>query len=134
MKNILSKTQLEDYLEHIKNCILKEGNALSKSIEFINSNSFYEYYKTKTCPNKKTIEENLKIIEDYIPLALQQQSLDIFLSTCKETDSPYVLKSFLESSKIEFLQLINYSKNDKQKWQEIKIICETLRKQHILTK
>lgn len=137
-ENIISKKELLKYLNDIKNCMIQESNTSSDNLLFLNNDSFYEYYKNKVCISEAnnlqtyTISDILNIIENFIPLALKKKSLDVFLATCNEEDSPYILKSFLKSSKIEFLQLINYSKDDEEKWNEVCIICETLRLQYLI--
>lgn len=132
MKIILSKSELENHLNEIKDCIIKEISKTPKNISFLNSDAFYDYYKDKTTKSNISIEATLNIIEDYIPLAIKKNTLDIFLANCKAEDSPYILQSFLHSSKVEFIQLIDYSKNDKEKWNEVCILCESLRLKHLI--
>lgn len=133
MSDVLSKKQLEEYLELMKNALIdseEKGNV--KNIDFISAESFYNHFKNLECNSEYTISDIMNIISDFIPLALKQESLDRFLDSCKMEDRENVLKAFLESSKAEFLQLIDYSKYDNSNWVEVCIIVESLRKQKLL--
>lgn len=128
----LTEKELKKYLEELKSILIEEEKQIPETLEFINSKSFYDYYKCKKV-NNYTIDEIMSLIEDCIPLALQADSLKKFLETCSESENSYKLKSFLDSCKVEFLHLINYSKNDSSKWFEVLVMCESLRKQAIIS-
>lgn len=75
------------------------------NVIFLNSRALYHHLARQTCGGI-TVGEILQKIETCIPLAVTEESFSLFLSVCKEPKAERT-RSFLESSKADFLLLIH---------------------------
>ncbi len=128
MSKQLSQKKLQYYLFLLQQTMIKEEKNLAKTIAFFDTHSFYLYYKDLICENGESIEMILNHIEHCIPLSLSQNSLTIFLEKSTEKNEMYDVALFLQSAKEDFLQVISYTKEDKESFADVFMMCESLRK------
>ena len=81
---------------------------------------------------KENLEEILQKIETCIPLAVTEESFSLFLSVCKEPKAERT-RSFLESSKADFLLLIHQTAENEPQWCALTALCEKLRQRNLRT-
>lgn len=130
MKETISWNELCGYLDSLKETMTDGRNFPPSHVLFFDSRSFYYYFSKCPC-GKETVEEVLIQMENCIPLAITEESLQLFLSACKKEDSPYLAHSFLESSKADFLLLIRHAAKDDGKWHAVMTLCEGLRQKNL---
>jgi hypothetical protein len=126
MKQALSHKKLCGYLNLLRETMTDGRNFPPSHVCFFDSRSFYYYFAKCPCGDE-TVEEILIQMEPCIPLAITEESLQLFLSAYKEEDSPYLAHSFLESSKADFLLLIRHAAKDDGQWHAVMTLCEGLR-------
>ena len=129
MENTISEARLAFSLFSLKETMLNKDMFIPEQLEFLNSKSFYWHFATKPCGGT-TVEEILTSMESCIPLALQEKSLQLFLAACKDDNPSRLRQAFMDSSRGDFLQLIDYTKNDPQKWEEVVFMCQALRQKN----
>lgn len=129
MKQSISRKELCGYLNLLRETMTDGRNFPPAHVLFYDSRSFYYYFSKCLCGNQ-TVEEILIQMEQCIPLAITEDSLQLFLSAYKEEDSAYFSHSFMESSKADFLLLIRHAANDNGKWHAVIALCEGLRQKN----
>lgn len=130
MKQSISRNELCGYLNLLRETMTDGRNFPPSHVRFFDSRSFYYYFSKRPCGDE-TVEEVLIEMENCIPLAITEESLQLFLSAYKKDDCPYLAHSFLESSKADFLLLIRHSAKDDGKWQAVSSLCEGLRQKNL---
>lgn len=130
LNQIISRKALCGYLTLLKETLTDERNAPPAHVRFFDSRSFYCYFAKFPC-GAETVEDVLRRMESCIPLAITEESLQLFLSACKKEASARRTSSFLESSKADFLMLIRHAANDCGKWQAVITLCEGLRQKNL---
>ncbi|MEA5058091.1 hypothetical protein SDC9_148960 [bioreactor metagenome] len=130
MKQSISHKELNGYLDLLRDTMTDGRNFPPAHVLFFDSRSFYYYFAKCPCGNK-TVEEILLQMESCIPLAITEESLQLFLSAYKEKDSNYFAHSFLESSKADFLLLIRHTAEDEGKWHAVINLCDGLRQKNL---
>lgn len=126
LKQSISRKELCGYLNLLRETMTDGRNFPPSHVRFFDSRSFYYYFSKCPCGDE-TVEEVLIQMENCIPLAITEESLQLFLSAYKKEKSPYLAHSFLESSKADFLLLVRHAAKDDGKWQAVMTLCEGLR-------
>lgn len=101
------------------------------NVIFLNARALYLYLAEQPC-REDTVGGILQRIETCIPLAITEESFSLFLSACREPASART-RSFLESSKADFLLLVRQAAADEEQWQALTALCETLRQRNLRT-
>lgn len=123
----LSRKELCGYLSLLRRQIGGKDLFPAPNVIFLNSRSFYHYLAGQVCDtDSQTIGDVLEKIETCIPLAITKESFALFLSACREPKEERT-RSFLESSKADFLMLIHQSAENEEAWQALTDLCERLR-------
>ena len=129
MNQTLSRKDLCGYLSLLRNQIGGQELFPAPNVIFLNSRSLYRHLAKQNC-GENTVGEVLKKIETCIPLAVTEESFSLFLSACREPKAERT-RSFLESSKADFLLLVHQSAKDEQQWAALTTLCEKLRQRNI---
>ncbi|MFV0313608.1 MAG: hypothetical protein ACK5I7_00740 [Anaerotignum sp.] len=130
LKQTISRKELCGYLNLLRKTMTDPKNFPPSHVHFFNSRSFYYYFSKCPC-GSETVEEILLQMESCIPLAITDESLQLFLSAYNEEDSPYLAHSFLESSKADFLLLLRHAADDDGKWRAVIMLCDGLREKNL---
>lgn len=125
----LSRNELCGYLSLLRRQIGGQELFPAPNVIFLNSRALYHHLAKQAC-GKSTIGEILEKIETCIPLAVTEESFSLFLSACKEPKAERT-KTFLESSKADFLLLIHQTAENEQQWHALTALCEKLRQRNI---
>lgn len=128
MHQTLSRKALCGYLSLLRNQIGNQELFPAPNVIFLNSRALYHHLAKQSC-GEDTVGEILKKIETCIPLAITEESFSLFLSACKEPRAERT-RSFLESSKADFLLLIHQSAEDEKQWHALTTLCEKLRQKN----
>lgn len=129
MKQSISRKELCGYLTLLRESMTDGRNFPPSHVRFFDSRSFYYFFSKCPC-GSETVEEVLLQMEDCIPLAITEESLQLFLSAYQKDTSPYLTHSFLESSKADFLLLVRHAAKDDGQWQAVITLCEGLRQKN----
>ena len=129
MNEPISHNTLCGYLSLLRNIVTEESNYPPPHVIFFDNRSFYHYFSGCSC-GQDTVEVILEKMEACIPLAFTTQSIDLFLSACESTETYNRTTSFMESSKADFLLLLNHAANDDECWLCVAQLCENLRQQN----
>ena len=101
------------------------------NVIFLNSRALYHHLAGQACGGA-TVGEILKKIENCIPLAVTEESFSLFLTACREQKAERT-RSFLESSKADFLLLIHQTAKNEEEWRALTALCEKLRQRNLRT-
>ena len=129
MNQTLSRKDLCGYLSLLRKELREKDLFPAPNVIFLNSRALYHYLSRQTC-GSDTIGDILKKIETCIPLAVTEESFSLFLSACREPKTERT-RSFLESSKADFLLMVHQTAKDEQQWQALTALCEKLRQRNI---
>ncbi len=129
MNQTLSRKDLCGYLSLLRGQIGGQELFPAPNVIFLNSRALYHHLAKQTC-GQETIGSILKKIETCIPLAVTDESFSLFLSACQEPKEERT-RTFLESSKADFLLLIHQTAENEQQWQALTALCETLRRRNL---
>lgn len=125
----ISREKLCDNLALLREALTDGRNYPPSHVFFFDNRSIYCHFASCPC-GSTTIGEMLRHMEHCVPLALTEDSLQLFLSACKEEDAKRFSNSFLESSKADFLLLIRHAAQDESKWRAVITLCDGLRLQN----
>lgn len=131
MEQKISESELNSYLEILKDTLQNFDTSSISNVIFINFESFYSYLDNTCLLKGKTISEILSIIEPYIPLSLcvDDESLEIFIQASLSSSDEEIRKledKFYRKAKIEFIDTLRKAKT-KEQWDYIVKICQSLR-------
>ena len=129
MNQPISRKDLCGYLSLLRNQIGGQELFPAPNVIFLNSRALYHHLAKQPCDGD-TIGGILKKIETCIPLAVTEESFSLFLSACREPKTERT-RSFLESSKADFLLLVHQTAKDEQQWRALTALCEKLRQKNI---
>lgn len=129
MNQTLSRKDLCGYLSLLRKQIGGQDLFPAPNVVFMNSRALYHHLAKQDC-GENTVGEVLKKIETCIPLAVTEESFSLFLSACREPRAERT-RTFLESSKADFLLLVHQSAKDEQQWAALTTLCEKLRQRNI---
>lgn len=129
MNQTISRKDLCGYLSLLRNQIGGQELFPAPNVIFLNSRALYHHLAKQPCDGD-TIGGILKKIETCIPLAVTEESFSLFLSACREPKTERT-RSFLESSKADFLLLVHQTAKDEQQWRALTALCEKLRQRNI---
>ena len=128
MNQTISRKDLCGYLSLLRNQIGGQELFPAPNVIFLNSRALYHHLAKQPC-NGDTIGGILQKIETCIPLAVTEESFSLFLSACREPKTERT-RSFLESSKADFLLMIHQTAKDEEQWQALTALCEKLRQRN----
>ena len=129
MTQPISRKDLCGYLSLLRKEIGERELFPAPNVIFMNSRALYHHLAKQPC-NGDTIGGILKKIETCIPLAVTEESFSLFLSACREPKAERT-RTFLESSKADFLLLVHQTAMDEQQWAALTSLCEKLRQRNI---
>lgn len=124
----LSRKDLCGYLTQLRRQIGGQDLFPAPNVVFLNSRALYHHLAGQLC-GQDTVGGILDKIEACIPLAITEESLSLFLSACREPHEERT-RSFLESSKADFLLLVHQSAGNEADWQALIALCEALRQKN----
>lgn len=124
----ISRKDLCGYLSLLRNRIGGQELFPAPNVIFLNSRALYHHLAKQSC-GEDTVGDILQKIETCIPLAVTEESFSLFLSACREPKTERT-RSFLESSKADFLLLIHQSAENEQQWHALTSLCEKLRQKN----
>ncbi|MBM6950265.1 hypothetical protein H9X85_03435 [Anaerotignum lactatifermentans] len=124
MTNNVSSDLLRETLSLLRQALSCWRQQEGKNVIFLNSQAAYETL-SRHCWEGRTLGGILEEIACCIPLALTEESLRQFLSSCENPEE--TLEKFLESSKRDFLLLLLFAGDDPLLWKSIEEQCELLR-------
>ncbi|MDO4530587.1 MAG: hypothetical protein Q4C06_01290 [Bacillota bacterium] len=128
MNQIISRKALCGYLSLLR-CHLENKSLFpAPNVIFLNSRALYHHLAKQPC-GCDTIGGILKKIETCIPLAVTAESFSLFLSACREPREERTLH-FLESSKADFLLLVQQAAQNEAQWTSLTTLCEELRQKN----
>ena len=119
MTESISRKELCGYLSLLRRQLAGQSLFPAPNVIFLNSGGI-------------TVGEILQKIETCIPLAVTEESFSLFLSVCKEPKAERT-RSFLESSKADFLLLIHQTAENEPQWCALTALCEKLRQRNLRT-
>lgn len=134
MEKLLKSEELSEKLELLKTTLQHFDYNNLQNITFFNIYSFYTYLSQITCSHGKkeyTITSLLDEIEQYIPLAITDSSLEIFLSAAQsesETELEKMTQLFSYRCRMDFINLVRSAK-EPEEWHRIVKACQHLRGQ-----
>lgn len=129
MNQTISRKDLCGYLSLLRNALTEQDLFPAPNVIFLGSRALYHHLAKQPCDGD-TIGGILKKIETCIPLAVTEESFSLFLSACREPKTERT-RSFLESSKADFLLLVHQTAKDEQQWRALTELCEKLRQKNI---
>ena len=129
MNHTISRKDLCGYLSLLRNALTEQDLFPAPNVIFLGSRALYHHLAKQPCDGD-TIGGILKKIETCIPLAVTEESFSLFLSACREPKTERT-RSFLESSKADFLLLVHQTAKDEQQWRALTELCEKLRQKNI---
>ena len=127
MTESISRKELCGYLSLLRRQLAGQSLFPAPNVIFLNSRALYHHLARQTCGGI-TVGE----IETCIPLAVTEESFSLFLSVCKEPKAERT-RSFLESSKADFLLLIHQTAENEPQWCALTALCEKLRQRNLRT-
>lgn len=129
MTEAISRKDLCGYLSLLRSQLSGQSLFPAPNVIFLNSRSLYHHLAKQSCGGI-TVGEILKKIETCIPLAVTEESFSLFLSACKEPRTERT-RTFLESSKADFLLLIHQTAENEGQWHALTALCEKLRQRNL---
>ena len=129
MNQTISRKDLCGYLSLLRKQIGGQNFFPAPNVIFLNSRALYHHLAKQPC-NGDTIGGILQKIETCIPLAVTEESFSLFLSACREPKTERT-RSFLESSKADFLLMVHQTAKEEEQWQALTALCEKLRQRNI---
>lgn len=127
MNTISSSSQLSEILQHIKTAITHFEENHSENIIYLNDTAMFQCFSALPCGDS-TIEDCLKQISDYIPLAISDKALELFLFAT-EADLPKnqekYISAFEKQCQLDFIKLIKKS-NNQTDWDHLVNACQKL--------
>ena len=129
MNQTISRKDLCGYLSLLRNTLTEQDLFPAPNVIFLGSRALYHHLAKQPCDGD-TIGGILKKIETCIPLAVTEESFSLFLSACREPKTERT-RSFLESSKADFLLLVHQTAKDEQQWRALTELCEKLRQKNV---
>lgn len=129
MNQTISRKDLCGYLSLLRNALTEQDLFPAPNVIFLGSRTLYHHLAKQPCDGD-TIGGILKKIETCIPLAVTEESFSLFLSACREPKTERT-RSFLESSKADFLLLVHQTAKDEQQWRALTELCEKLRQKNV---
>lgn len=109
--------------------MLNERNTPSSQVLFFDNKSYYSYFAKCPCGDTD-VANTLCAMESCIPLALTEKSLNLFLQAYSEKEAAEITNSFMQSSKADFLMLIQRAAKDQDEWDSVILLCESLRQKN----
>ena len=128
MNQPISRKELCGYLSLLRKTIRKTGLFPAPNVIFLGNRALYHHLAGYPCGNE-TIGSILQKIETCIPLAVTEESFSLFLSACREPKTERT-RSFLESSKADFLLMVHQTAKDEAQWAALTALCEKLRQRN----
>ena len=128
MQQPISRKDLCGYLSLLRKTIGETELFPAPNIIYLNNRALYHHLAKVPCGDD-TIGGILKKIETCIPLAVTKESFTLFLSACQEPKAERT-RSFLESSKADFLLMIHQTAKDEAQWSALTDLCEKLRQRN----
>ena len=129
MNQTISRKDLCGYLSLLRNALTEKDLFPAPNVIFLGNRALYHHLAKMPCEGD-TIGGILKKIETCIPLAVTEESFSLFLSACREPKTERT-RSFLESSKADFLLLVHQTAKDEQQWRALTELCEKLRQKNV---
>jgi hypothetical protein len=128
MNQPISRKDLCGYLSLLRKELAERELFPAPNVIFLNSRALY-YHLAKLPCGDDTIGGILQKIETCIPLAVTEESFSLFLSACHEPKTERT-RTFLESSKADFLLMVHQTAKDEQQWAALTALCEKLRQRN----
>ena len=128
MHQPISRKDLCGYLSLLRKTMRETDLFPAPNIIYLNNRALYHQLAKIPCGND-TIGGILQKIETCIPLAVTKESFSLFLSVCKEPEAERI-RSFLESSKADFLLMVHQTATDEEQWSALTDLCENLRQKN----
>ena len=129
MNQPISRKDLCGYLSLLRKELAERELFPAPNVIFLNSRALYHHLAKQPCGDD-TIGGILQKIETCIPLAVTEESFSLFLSACKEPQNERT-RTFLESSKADFLLMVHQTAKDELQWAALTALCEKLRQRNI---
>ena len=129
MKQTISRKDLCGYLSLLRKELAERELFPAPNVIFLNSRALYHHLAKLPCGDD-TIGGILQKIETCIPLAVTEESFSLFLSACHEPKTERT-RTFLESSKADFLLMVHQTAKDELQWAALTALCEKLRQRNI---
>lgn len=130
MTESISRKELCGYLSLLRRQLA--GQSLFPAPNVFSSTAVRSTSSARQTCGGITVGEILQKIETCIPLAVTEESFSLFLSVCKEPKAERT-RSFLESSKADFLLLIHQTAENEPQWCALTALCEKLRQRNLRT-
>ncbi len=128
MNQPISRKDLCGYLSLLRKELAERELFPSPNVIFLNSRALYHHLAKQPCGDD-TIGGILQKIETCIPLAVTEESFSLFLSACREPKTERT-RTFLESSKADFLLMVHQTAKDDLQWAALTALCEKLRQRN----
>ena len=128
MNQPISRKELCGYLSLLRKELAERELFPAPNVIFLNSRALYHHLAKQPCGND-TIGGILQKIETCIPLAVTEESFSLFLSACREPKTERT-RTFLESSKADFLLMVHQTAKDELQWATLTALCEKLRQRN----
>ena len=129
MNQPISRKDLCGYLSLLRKELAERELFPAPNVIFLNSRALYHHLAKQPCGDD-TIGGILQKIETCIPLAVTEESFSLFLSACHEPKTERT-RTFLESSKADFLLMVHQTAKDDMQWAALTALCEKLRQRNI---
>ncbi|MBR4283404.1 MAG: hypothetical protein IKT48_01680 [Anaerotignum sp.] len=129
MNQPISRKDLCGYLSLLRKELAERELFPAPNVIFLNSRALYHHLAKQPCGDD-TIGGILQKIETCIPLAVTEESFSLFLSACREPKTERT-RTFLESSKADFLLMVHQTAKDDMQWAALTALCEKLRQRNI---
>ena len=128
MNQPISRKDLCGYLSLLRKELAERELFPAPNVIFLNSRALYHHLAKQPCGDD-TIGGILQKIETCIPLAVTEESFSLFLSACREPKTERT-RTFLESSKADFLLMVHQTAKDELQWAALTALCEKLRQRN----
>ena len=128
MNQPISRKDLCGYLSLLRKELAERELFPSSNVIFLNNRALYHHLAKQPCGDD-TIGGILQKIETCIPLAVTEESFSLFLSACREPQNERT-RTFLESSKADFLLMVHQTAKDELQWAALTALCEKLRQRN----
>ena len=129
MNQPISRKDLCGYLSLLRKELAERELFPAPNVIFLNSRALYHHLAKQSCGDD-TIGGILQKIETCIPLAVTEESFSLFLSACREPKTERT-RTFLESSKADFLLMVHQTAKDDLQWAALTALCEKLRQRNM---
>jgi len=124
---VLKETQLQENLERVRSSISNLQHYNISNIIFLNVDSIINFIDMKT--ENAGFRECLKEIEPYIPLAVSNQNLELFVEAAERGDDRTVESlenAFVKNSMTRFISEVYNAQTD-EAWRNILETCGKIR-------